>query len=831
MPLITTAVPNLIGGVSQQPPAIRNANEAEAIDNAIPSPIEGLTKRPPTEHIAAVADSSGNLRYVNLTAPPFIHMIERDETEKYILCVQENGTADIYALDGTRKTLYTQAGVSLGNATKAQRKALTIGDITFLLNTTTVVAATNDTVSQTPANYNRNCLVWLRQANYEREHIIKLTSGATTTTASHKPTGNTDVGTNHAALNLADTINNTNTYSATIAVDSTIHIIGSADFTVVLEDDFAGEGMTMIRNEVERFEDLPPTAPHNYMVKVLGSVESQFDDYWVKFRADNGNFSRGVWEETAAPGLKYKFDSATLPLILIRQSDGSFFLKKADGTTPTTGDGRPAGTSATAYNIYAWGERLVGDDTTNPFGSFLGYTISDMVFHQNRLAFLSGENIVFSEVSEFFNFWRTTTLDLLDTDIIDIASSSPRVGKILAAVPFNRDLILFTPTGQLVVRGGEVLSPKSVAIISAADFDNQANVVEPIPSANSVFFTFSNGNYTGLRELVPQPALDGSYFANDLTNNVSKYIPGPPSHLTATTHDNIAAVVSDGNIYCYRYFVQNNERIQSAWFRFLFPDSNANSFAFAKAIWAGFLDSDMYVVMLRTRTSTTAFITIEKIRMGVASNDTATTGKSWLTHLDQRKYFAAGQGSYNSTTGLTTFTLPKPMSYAAGKTAVVTADGYQASISSGTTFSDPTAATVSVVGDYSAKAVWIGTLYTMTFEFGTPYLRAPVSKGMAALLTGRYQLRYLTIQYADTAYFKVTVGIKNESSYEYYFTGEILGAAVIGNTNISSGTFRAPVHSKNTNIVVKIINDSPLPSKLLSCEFEAFYNDRATRFG
>jgi hypothetical protein len=39
------------------------------------------------------------------------------------------------------------------------------------------------------------------------------------------------------------------------------------------------------------------------------------------------------------------------------------------------------------------------------------------------------------------------------------------------------------------------------------------------------------------------------------------------------------------------------------------------------------------------------------------------------------------------------------------------------------------------------------------------------------------------------------------------------------------------VFSKNDNLTIKIINDSPLPSKILSGEIEAFYNDRATRFG
>jgi hypothetical protein len=92
-------------------------------------------------------------------------------------------------------------------------------------------------------------------------------------------------------------------------------------------------------------------------------------------------------------------------------------------------------------------------------------------------------------------------------------------------------------------------------------------------------------------------------------------------------------------------------------------------------------------------------------------------------------------------------------------------------------------------------------------------------------------LRYLTLQYADTSYFKATVAIDNEDTYEYLFTGEIAGLSLIGTTNVNTGTFRFPVFSKNDNLTIKIINDSPLPSKILSGEIEAYYNDRATRFG
>lgn len=845
--LITTPIPNLIGGVNQQPPSIRASNEAEVMDNAVPSPVEGLTKRPPTEHIAAVSDGT-NLRHISSTETVFVHLIERDEAEKYLLIVQENGTADIYDLSGNRKTLYIDGATTLGTAVRSKRKALTIGDVTFLVNGTTVPAALNgagNTVTQTPTNYNRACLVWIKQANYDRDHSIKITEATTPTatvfTVKHDGPSNGAVGTDYVATALfSGGANYTGPTGGLVAqarftgstkVDNVIYIVNSTNnFTAQVADDFGGDGMVFIRDQVERFEDLPPTAPHNYMVRVVGTPESEFDDYWVQFKADDGTFSRGIWQECPAPGSLYKWNTATLPVILIRQSNGTFMLKYADGTTPATNV--PAGAN---YTGYKWTDRLVGSDTTNPFPSFTGIPIQDMVFYQNRLGFMSGENIVFSETSEFFNFFRTTVLDLLDSDPIDVASSSPRVGKIVSAVPFNRDLILFTPTSQLVLRGGEILSPKQVAIISVAEFDSQASVVEPIPSASSVFFTFGNGGFSGMRELVPQPALDGSYLANDLTTNVARYIPGTPVHLAASTHENLAVVVGgDGSLYCYKYYDQGGSRIQSAWFRFTFLDASVFDENPPKVVWAGFVESDLYVVFTRPRSNKRSFITIEKIRMGVGANDVAISGEEWLTHIDQRIFVDASvaPGTYNSATGLTTFTLPKPASYVAGRTRVVTASGVILNTVSGTLFNTSTeaAGTVSVIGDYSTTDVWIGTTFVKTYQFSTPYIKGRAGRGDAAMLTGRYQLRYLTLQYANTGYFRIEAQIKNESTFSYPFTGEILGTSNLDSANILTGAFRVPIFSKNENLTLKIVNDSPLPSKILSGDIEASYNDRATRY-
>jgi hypothetical protein len=917
--LITSPIPNFIGGISQQPPSIRNANEAEDILNAVPSPVEGLTKRPPLRYLAGIDDSGGSLYSINSGEYPFFHLIERDETERYILTILQNGTPIIYGLNGSRQTVNIASGASLGTTIAANRRAMTIGDVTFIANTTQTVAMTASTVSQTPTNYNRAGLVWIRQSNYNREHIVKLTSSATTSTFIHisrsvtitaegsggvnathnnvlleyvsgtkaqtypyaqlvvaggkvtsvkitadavgwesedinvllsapagtagsnfrveiKSLNSGEIGTDHVAKALVDGtsqgyigpvggIDATSPYTSTTVNDSVIYIQASADFTAVVEDDFAGEGMVFIRDEVARFEDLPPTAPHGYTVKVAGTPESPFDDYYVKFEADDGVFSRGVWVETAKPGIKYELDTATMPLILIRQSDGTFMLKKADGTTP--GSGVPVGAD---YSAYKWTNRLVGDDESNPIPTFVGDKINDLVYHQSRLGFCSGENLVLSEVSEFFNFFRTTVLDLLDSDPIDVASSNPRIGKITAAIPFNKDLILFTPSSQMVLRGTEVLTPKTISIVNVADFDNMSYLSRPVPTANSILFAYRNGTYTGIRELVPNELLDGSYLANDLTNNVSKLISGSPTSITTTTHDNIAMVVADGTMYGYRYFNTPQERLQSAWFRFTTPDTNSASNS--RILWAAFVESDLYVAVARFRTTGTFWITLEVMSLGSKPLDLVVSGTEWTRHLDLRIRVPGGTGVYNSTTGLTTFDLPRTMSYSADEVAVVAGNGYILPAISGTAFNNSTQAlgTVSVRGDWSSTTVFIGMLYPMTFEMSPFHLKAPAGRGEAAMLNGRLQLKTLTLQYAETGYFRVETMIKNGDTYVYPFTGEVAGLAVIGDPNILTGTMRVPLYSKNDNVTVKIQNDSPLPCKILSGEVEAEYTDRATRF-
>ena len=51
MALVSKSIPNLINGVSQQPPTLRLESQGEEQENGLSDVVDGLKKRPPTEFI------------------------------------------------------------------------------------------------------------------------------------------------------------------------------------------------------------------------------------------------------------------------------------------------------------------------------------------------------------------------------------------------------------------------------------------------------------------------------------------------------------------------------------------------------------------------------------------------------------------------------------------------------------------------------------------------------------------------------------------------------------------------------------------------------------
>lgn len=76
--LVSSTIPNLISGVSQQPWNVRLPTQAEEQVNCQSSVTDFLKRRPATRHLARIRDTPA----ANGIAS---HHINRDETEQYIV--------------------------------------------------------------------------------------------------------------------------------------------------------------------------------------------------------------------------------------------------------------------------------------------------------------------------------------------------------------------------------------------------------------------------------------------------------------------------------------------------------------------------------------------------------------------------------------------------------------------------------------------------------------------------------------------------------------------------------------------------------------------------
>ena len=110
MPLITTAIQNLLNGVSQQADSQRFPSQAEEQINGISSPVEGLIKRYPTEHITKVFP----------TAPTdiFSQALNRDSSERYMVTVRNSAWKTFTAADSGDLFTCTAHGFAAGEAVR-----------------------------------------------------------------------------------------------------------------------------------------------------------------------------------------------------------------------------------------------------------------------------------------------------------------------------------------------------------------------------------------------------------------------------------------------------------------------------------------------------------------------------------------------------------------------------------------------------------------------------------------------------------------------------------------------------------------------------------------
>lgn len=622
-------------------------------------------------------------------------------------------------------------------------------------------------------------------------------------------------------------------------------------FDVVVSDGVGGNGVKLVYKSVTSSSDLPTIAPNGFRVKVEGQVNENKDDYWVKFTGKVGTaehtLAQGTWSETVAPGSKYRYNYNKMPWVLIKLPDGTFVLKAADGTLHNG----IAGTDA------KWSERGCGDDDSNPNPSFIGKTINDIFLFRGRLGLLSDESVVLSEVGQYFNFWRTTVKDSLDGDPIDITSAYPEITILRHAVPFSERLLVFSDKVQFVIDAGTNLTSTTIKMTPISNFEILREC-KPLLLGQEVFFPFTRGGFSGVRGMITNPVDGSTFVAPEVSSQIPKYIKGDIKIIAGTTHENIIAVLSSGDpsaVYIYKWFDAGQERIQSSWSRWELYDSKIDTdYTNVTKVKAAFwVQSSLYLIVDRANASTPGGqaqrwgLYIEKITVEPNRRDEYS---SFVTLLDRRIAEVTDSG-WNGTIGYDPVTDRTSISYTnaaayyrpqidselvvvsrANNTVMgpLSGAGYKFEIDQIEYL--VTGTRIWIKGDYQNIPVWIGQQYRAKYRFSTQYLRRSDGARPVTLSTGRFQLRAMTINYSNSAYFKAVVTQRfTNTEFDYTFVGNILGTgqAVIGIVPVEYGAFRFPLYGKNSELFIDLLNDTPFPSSFLSAELDATYESRSQR--
>lgn len=572
------------------------------------------------------------------------------------------------------------------------------------------------------------------------------------------------------------------------------------------EDD--SELLQVVWQQVEDITDLPVICERDYTVQITGSAASDTDDVWVKFEpfnfddeealeAQDNAMVKGSWVETVKPNLPYKLDPATLPIQLIR---------KKDTTAAVTG---VTDRIYFEYRTIDWSERAAGSEKTAPKPSFLGSSIRGLFFHKNRLGFLSQDNVLLSQVGSYFNFFRTTTQSLLDSDPIDISNGRGTVTKFNHAEMVGDDMFLFAERDIMALKGEPALTPATATLLPKL---RQPCSERALPAAigRNALICSSNSSFTRVYEVYQSGATDNQtlYDSTDLTAALPKHLQGDPRQVEASLTQDVAAFLTKDDrqtLYLYKHFTAGERKLQSAWVDWTFSD--------AYVLGVGFMSNSMYLLLERTVGSGDVALTMEVIELGEGLTDPDST---FVTLLDRRVSDETPGVSSAYAASATTFTLPHKLDTNATY-QVVTRGANGGQYYSCTT--NPASMTVTTDDDVdlSSTDVWIGQQYTASAGLTRPLPQTQsITGGIDFISEGRYQVLRALVTYSDAAEFQVDV---TPSGYTAVTTTYNDGKSSGSGVTIADGVLDLGVQADSKGLAMTLKNSSPTPAAWLGVEY------------
>jgi len=585
-----------------------------------------------------------------------------------------------------------------------------------------------------------------------------------------------------------------------------------------------GDLLNVLSDSVEDIADLPKQCKNGYVVKVANS-EADEDDYYVKFIGDNGRDGNGVWEECVKPGDQINYDPATMPIQIVRESNGTFTVKQVTWDPALVGDTATDGTNPRASFV----KTSDGLPKSNS-NTYVG-TINKMLFFRNRLVMLSDENVIMSRPGDFFNFWSKSAITYTASDVIDLSCSSEYPAVVYDGIQVNSGLVLFTKNQQfMLTTDSDVLSPLTAKINALASYNFNFKT-NPVSLGTTLAFLDNAGKYNRFWEMAAV-LREGEPNVLEQSKSISKSFDSDLDMIANSRENQVIFFGKKGTkkLYGFRYHTTSSERIQQAWFNWELSGEIQHIAMLDDALFAIIKDGTKYTMQRFSirGLAGTIYVTDDQ---GTTEGESATDDDiSYRVHLDNSLVITNSQLGYSSSTTRTGFTLPASFNASSSNKLAVfchTVGDNNGKYAEATIVGTGANANIEFPGNWIGQDITVGYLYDMEIQFPKIYVQQQADGQFKSDLHSSLVIHRIKFSFGPQGLYTTTLTRLGKSSYTQTHESPQLDTYTTDDVAVNPvSVHTVPVYEKNTNLTLNLKSTHPTPATLYSMTWEGDYTPK-----
>ena len=556
------AYKSLLQGVSQQLPEERLPGQLTAQVNMVSDPVTNLRRRPGVvfrkSWAWASADYGHSLGWFTDIAGSRVHILLNTNTGNIrILDEQFNEEASL------------NGGAYLINADPTRIRVSSVGNEFFLCNVDKQPVVQYGTADPNPAN---SGFFYVVSGAFSKGYSVSIVHGGGSITASYTtPSG---AGSGDAALATPEYI--AGQLHNQLAGDPSLFVQRDGPYVFVTRaggisvNTSSGTGYMIASKSgvVSSTGNLParlPSAANGFICRVGTGASSQYYRY---------THLTTEWTEVGAWGSPTRITNVPISILW-------------NGT-------------AWALNTESFVGRNAGDDNSNELHEWMSYGITGMGTYQGRLVLMSGPLVSLSASAKPRHFFRTTVSNLLHSDPIEVGAGMNSAAAYEWAIPFNKDLVLFSRTYQAVIPSGNTAVTPATATVVPTSAHETDTTSSPITLGRTLLYcTPKSEDFFGAMEMIPSNYTDSQYVSQDSTPHLPKYMGGRCRFAVSSGVASLALVAPSGDPYSllvHEYHWDGDTKVQQSWHQWTFEYPIATAYFASDVVVLVFVQNGQAVI-------------------------------------------------------------------------------------------------------------------------------------------------------------------------------------------------------------------------------------------